>query len=468
MTDNYGAFLASKLMIDAPTGMASIPELNPAMFGFQRDITAWALRRGRAAIWADCGLGKSLMAIEWSRCVVAHTALPTLILTPLAVAGQFVSEGAKFGVAVNHARAACDVQPGINVVNYERLHLLDPRVFGGVVLDESSILKDYTSATRNQLTEAFAQTPFRLACTATPAPNDHMELGNHAEFLGTMSRTEMLSMFFCHDGGETQVWRLKGHAQADFWRWVCSWAVSIRKPSDLGYPDEGYSLPALNVHEHVIDDGSAALARGAGMLFGYEANTLGEQRQARRESMAGRVARCAELVNKSADPWLVWCDLNAEQDALSAAIPDAVSVAGSDSQEDKEERLAAFGSGKARVLVSKPAIAGWGLNFQHCADVAFVGLSHSFEAWYQAVRRSYRFGQRRPVNAHVITGAAEGRVVASLKRKQAEAEAMASGMIANMSDITRAELGASRRKRDGYAPTVPMTLPQWLRTESIR
>lgn len=463
---NYGSFLESKVVVDAPTGIRVVPPLNGAMFPFQRDITAWALRRGRAAIWADCGLGKSLMALDWARVVSAHTGKPVLILTPLAVARQFVSEGSKFGVPVNHARDAAGVTSGINVTNYERLHLFDVSVFGGVVADESSILKDYTSSTRNQLVESFMKTPFRLACTATPAPNDHMELGNHAEFLGTMSRTEMLSMFFCHDGGETQVWRLKGHAQADFWRWVCSWAVSVRKPSDLGYSDDGYILPPLNIHEHVVDDGAADLAKGAGMLFGYEATTLGEQRSARKGSLAGRVARCAELANDTNEPWLVWCDLNAESEALASAIAGAVEVTGSDAPELKEQRMADFGAGRARVLVSKPSIAGWGVNWQHCANVAFVGLSHSFEAWYQAIRRSYRFGQTRPVECHVITSAAEGRVVANLKRKQADAERMAAGMIAHMADITRAELGASTRKRDGYSPKKLMTIPSWLRTES--
>jgi hypothetical protein len=291
-----------------------------------------------------------------------------------------------------------------------------------------------------------------------------MELGNHAEFLGAMSRTEMLASFFCHDGGETQTWRLKGHAERDFWRWVASWAVSIRKPSDLGYSDVGYTLPPLNVTEHVIES-AEDVSRASGMLLGYEASTLAEQRAARRGSLVDRVAKCAALVNSNNEPWCVWCDLNDESTALAAAIPGAVEVRGSDSPEHKEQAAADFASGKVRVIVSKPSIFGWGVNWQHCAHVAFVGLSHSFEQWYQAVRRNYRFGQRRAVECHVITSSAEGRVVGNLKRKQADAERMAVGMIEHMSEITKADLRATGRTEVAYNPTVRMTVPAWLRSE---
>ena len=462
---SYSDFIARKRVVFSPVGISDVPPLNPTMFPFQADITRWALRRGRAAIWADCGLGKSLMALDWSRVVTEHTGRRVLILTPLAVAQQFVREGEKFGIQVTNARDASQLRDGINVTNYERLHHFNPTEFAGVVADESSVLKDYTSSTRNALIEAFSSTPFRLACTATPAPNDQMELGNHAEFLGAMSRTEMLASFFCHDGGETQVWRLKGHAERDFWRWVASWAVSIRKPSDLGYPDDGYVLPPLNVTEHVIES-KEDLSRAAGMLIAYEANTLNEQRAARRNSLADRVAKCAELVNGNDEPWCVWCDLNDESAALSAAIPGAVEVKGSDSAEHKEQTAADFASGKVRVIVSKPSIFGWGVNWQHCAHVAFVGLSHSFEQWYQAVRRNYRFGQKRAVECHVITSSAEGRVVGNLKRKQADAERMAIGMIEHMAEITKAEIRATARTEVAYNPRVRMNVPSWLRSEA--
>lgn len=465
---SYDEFIASKRLVAPPVGIASPPSLNGKLFPFQRDIATWALRRGRAAIWADCGLGKSWMALEWARVVAAHAGGDVLILTPLAVAQQFVREGAKLGIDVTHCRTGEDVRPGINVTNYERLHHFDPGAFVGVVADESSILKDYTSSTRNALIEAFARTPFRLACTATPAPNDSMELGNHAEFLGVMSRTEMLAMFFCHDGGKTQDWRIKGHGVKAFWRWVCSWAVSIRKPSDLGYDDGGFELPPLEMNERIVSVGTD-FARKQGNLFVVEARGLSEQRDARRSSLVERVRVAAEIVNSEPDePWILWGDLNDETSGLAAAIPDAVEVKGPDSQEDKEAALWGFMSGKIRVIVSKPSICGLGLNLQHCARVVFIGLSHSFEAWYQAIRRVYRFGQKRPVKCWMISSDAEGAVVANLRRKQADAEKMAIGMIGEMADITRADLAATDRDATEYNPTIPMTVPAWVGTDGAR
>ncbi len=461
MTD-YESFLASKRLVAAPAGIADPPELGSFLFPFQRDITRWALRRGRAALWLDCGLGKTPCALEWSRVVAAHTEKPVLILTPLAVAQQFVTEGEKFGVPVTLCREQSHVYPGVNVTNYDRLERFEPSTFGGVVLDESSILKDYTSATRNALIAAFQQTPFRLCCTATPAPNDHMELGNHAEFLGVMSRTEMLSMFFVHDGAETQAWRLKGHAQRDFWRWVCSWAVNLRKPSDLGYSDEGYVLPPLNIHEHVVESG-VEMARAQGMLFSVEARGLSEQRTARRASLEDRVALAAAIVNAEPDEfWLVWCDLNAESKALAEACNWAIEIEGSMPIVMKEKLAHGFANREFKTLITKPSICGYGLNLQHCSRVAFVGLSNSFEAWYQAIRRTWRFGQLRPVECHVITSAAEGAVVANLKRKQKDNERLSAGMVEHMAEISRAELGFTKRDFTDYQPGVRMRVPEWL------
>jgi superfamily II DNA or RNA helicase len=463
---SYADFLASKRPNVAPAGIPDPPPVSDRLFPFQRDITRWALRRGRAAIWADCGLGKGWMALEWARIVAAETDEPVLILAPLAVAQQFKREGEKFGVPVNVCRSGDDAGDGVNVTNYDRLHRFDPGAFGGVVLDESSCLKDYSSATRNELIEAFARTPYRLACSATPAPNDHMELGNHAEFLGAMSRTEMLATFFCHDGGETQTWRLKGHARADFWRWLCSWAVSIRKPSDLGYEDEGYRLPPLNVHEHIVPVG-AEYAKAAGTLFIDAASGLAAQRASRRSSLDARVQRCADLVNSTpGEPWLVWCDLNSESEGLTRAIPGAVEVKGSDDPEDKEAALADFIAGDARVLVTKPSIAGYGLNMQRCAHVAFVGLSNSFEAWYQAIRRTWRFGQTRPVECHLILSDADGSVRANLERKRLAAEEMATEMLAGMGDIQKSTVRMLERESDTYEPKARMRIPAWLTTEA--
>jgi hypothetical protein len=462
----YQEFLRSKRIAVAPAGIPDPPELSGRLFPFQADITRWALRRGRAAIWADCGLGKGWMALEWSRVVADESEAPVLILAPLAVAQQFQREGQKMGVRVNVCRSGDDIHDGVNVTNYDRLHRFDPEAFGGVVLDESSCLKDYTSATRNELIEAFQKTPFRLACSATPAPNDHMELGNHAEFLGAMTRTEMLATFFCHDGGETQTWRLKGHARSDFWRWLCSWAVSIRKPSDLGYADDGYELPPLNIHEHIVPVG-AEYAREAGTLFIDAASGLAAQRASRRSSLEGRVAKCAEVVDSAPDqPWLVWCDLNSESEGLAREIPGAVEVRGSDDPEDKEATLCDFIEGRARVLVTKPSIAGYGLNMQRCAHVAFVGLSNSFEAWYQAIRRTWRFGQARPVECHIILSDADGSVRANIERKRLAAEEMAEEMLAGMGDIQKTTVRAMGRDVETYEPRTRMRLPEWLITEA--
>lgn len=458
---SYQELIRRKALTVPPTGISSPPELNPKLFDFQSAVTKWALRRGRAALFLDTGLGKSWCALEWARVVYEHTGKPVLILTPLAVAPQFVAEGAKLGIPVTHCREPEDVGPGVNVLNYDRVERFDCDVFGGVVLDESSILKDFTGKTRNLLIDRFRSTRFRLCTTATPAPNDHTELGNHAEFLGAMTRTEMLSMFFTHDGGSTQDWRLKGHAKGEFWAWVASWAIAIRSPSDIGFDGSRYILPPLSLSEVVVSS-STDLAKQAGMLLGYQATTLSEQRAARRSSLAGRVSAAASEVNASDRPWLVWCDLNDESEALAAAIPDAVEVRGSDSQEHKERAVWDFIEGRARVLVSKPSICGMGLNMQRCADMAFVGLGYSWELYYQAIRRCYRFGQRNPVNVRVFVSEAEGRVVDVIRRKQEDADRMAEGVVEHMRESMRAQLGALGVTRDDYEPKERMIVPAWL------
>ena len=413
----------------------------------------------------NCGLGKGFMAQEWARIVATHSKRPVLILAPLGVAQQFKSEAAKFGAPINACGDGSEIRAGVNVTNYERLHRFDPSVFGGVVIDESSCLKDYTSTTRNTLIDAFQNTPFRLACTATPAPNDHMELGNHAEFLGIMSRVEMLSMFFVHDGGDTQQWRLKGHARTAFWKWLCSWACSIRRPSDLGYDDGAYRLPPLNIIEHVVPVGPE-FAKAVGTLFITDAAGLEAQRAARRASLDARVRVAVELANASKESWLIWCDLNEESEKCAEGIEGAVEVAGSHPAERKEANLLGFAEGAFRVLVSKSSIAGHGMNYQHCSNVAFVGLSNSFEAWYQAVRRTWRFGQTNDVNCHLIVSDVDGGIRANLERKRRDAEQMADEMLTGMGDIQRAEIGATDRETETYAPATPMRIPSWLRTET--
>jgi superfamily II DNA or RNA helicase len=441
-TKEYGDFLARKAIVDPATGLADVPTLNASLFDFQRDITRWALKRGRAAIFADCGMGKTPMQLEWAR----HVPGNVLILAPLAVAAQTVREGRKFGIGVHYARNQEQVHKGITIANYEMLEHFDPAYFHGVVLDESSILKAYDGKTRTAIIEAFQATPYRLACTATPAPNDYMELGNHAEFLGVMSRVEMLSMFFVHDGGETQQWRLKGHAEAEFWKWLASWAVCIRKPSDLGYDDGEFVLPELVMHEITVKVDKPT----DGYLFPVEAATLQERLKERRSTITERVADCAAIVNETGEPFLVWCNLNDESAELKAAIPGAVEVKGADSNEHKEAAMLGFSAGEPRVLVTKPSIAGFGMNWQHCAHMAFVGLSDSYEQFYQAVRRCWRFGQKKPVNVYVITAETEGAVVANIKRKERDAERMAQSMVEHMKDLNSAAVRGTARQKAVY------------------
>ena len=463
-TDDYAAFVDRKLTRSPATGMATVPALLPALKPHQRDLVAWALRRGRAAIFADTGLGKMLMELEWSRCVAAHTGGDVLILAPLAVAQQIEAEGARFGIAVSRCHDAADVRPGINVTNYDRIHRFDAARFVAVVLDESGCIKHHDTKTLRVLLDAFAATPWKLCGSATPAPNDWTELGTHAEFLGVCSRTEMLAEFFCHDGGETQVWRLKGHARAAFWRFVATWAALVRRPSDLGHDDTDYALPPLDVREHILA-ADAGTVKASGMLFATEARSLMERRNARRASTDARVARCAADVNAHGEACVVWCDLNAESDALAKAIDGAVEIRGSDDLATKEARLAAFARGEIRVLVTKPSICGWGLNWQHCRRTAFVGVTDSWEAYYQAVRRFWRFGQRRRVEVDIYASEVEGAVVANLRRKEESARSMAEALSAETREAVRAEVRGQLRVTNGYAPGVRLVVPAWLQSE---
>lgn len=445
---DYTTFLAQKRITAAPAGFEVAPEtITPMLFDYQRDVVRWAAKRGRAAIFSRYGTGKTPMQLEWARQVVAQTGGNVLILAPLAVAQQTRREGEKFGIAVTVCRSQADVQPGINIANYEMLPHFTASAFAGVVLDESSILKSYDGKTRTAIIEAFSQTPYRLACTATPAPNDHMELGNHAEFLGIMSRTEMLAMFFTHDGGDTSKWRLKGHAESLFWKWVCSWAVMLRKPSDLGYSDDGFDLPPLHYHQLTVDvTHQDQASEGAQMyLMPVEALSLIDRRNARKLSLVDRVAAAAELINASDEAWIVWCNLNAESEQLTKAIAGAVQVTGSDSQEHKERAMLDFASGAIRVLVTKPSICGFGMNWQHCHNEAFVGLSDSFEEMDQAIHRCHRYGQTEAVDVYIITSELEGAVVRNIQRKREDHEKMTDAMLEQMKDLnTEAVHGLAR------------------------
>lgn len=464
---DYGKYVSSKMAVHPPSGIADPTIGVVGLFPFQRDLTRWSLRRGRAAIFADTGLGKTRMQTAWADAVRRHSGADVLILAPLAVAEQTVAEAAGVGVEVRLCRDGADVRPGITITNYDRIHRFDAGRFGAVVLDESSIIKHHDAKTLQTLLDAFRSTPYKLCATATPAPNDWTELGTHAEFLGVCTRAEMLSEFFCHDGGETQTWRLKGHARRDFWRWVSSWGAMVRRPSDLGDDDGGYDLPAVCVEAHTAPTDAATL-KSAGVLFAAEASSLMERRDARRASVETRVRMCAEMVAREADePWIVWCDLNAESEALVDAIPGAVEVRGSMDADDKADRLRAFSDGRTRVLVTKPSIAGFGLNWQHCARVAFVGVTDSWEAYYQAVRRCWRFGQRREVQVHIFASEAEGAVVANLRRKEADALKMAESLSAETREAVMAEVCGAVRSVNDYQARRVMRVPSWLRSEEV-
>lgn len=457
LTD-YAAYVSQKLTRVAPTGVASYAP-HPALFPHQNALARWAALRGRAAIFADTGLGKTRMELAWADSVVRHTGGQVLMLAPLAVAEQTVAEGAEIGIPVAHYRDGQFPDAPIVITNYERLHKINPVGLGGVVLDESSCIKHHDSKTLRLLLDAFAQTPFRLCATATPAPNDWTELGTHAEFLGVCTRAEMLAEYFTHDGGDTSVWRLKGHARHIFWQWVCTWGAMVRRPSDLGFDDSAYALPPLRLHEHT----AATELPTNGMLFASEAQTLSERRGARRASIEDRVADCAAIVNASAEPWVVWCDLNAEGDALRSAIAGAVEIRGSDDLDVKEQRLRDFAEGRIRVLITKPSIAGFGLNWQHCAHMAFVGVTDSFESYYQAVRRCWRFGQRRDVHVHVFASEAEGAVVANLKRKERDALTMAESLSAETKEAVMAEVTGLTRHTNAHNAHQRVTVPNFLR-----
>lgn len=648
MTHKYSEFINGKLGMVDRAGI-DVPLRDYGMFPHQVDLTRWALRRGCAAIFADTGLGKSRMQVAWADTVNRETRRDVLILAPLAVAEQTVEEGHRIGVTITHAREQSDVKPGINITNYDRLHKFDTDRFGAVVLDESSIIKHHTAKTLQTLLAAFRHTPYKLACTATPAPNDWTELGNHAEFLGVRTRAEMLAEFFVHDGGDTQTWRLKGHARQIFWRWVATWGAMLRSPADLGYDASAYLLPPLDVHQHSVE----IEHNPAHGLFAMEAQTLMERRDARRASLVDRVRACELLVKaewakmaaseimggchgmeegirgsseaeggyrsgisceaqcaidegqgspqvihagvlqgqpreipakdageasrvqretpgevcresgiprcnagecegmaagQSAqeevseaqkvrhdacgilghddgagrslcdlrasghgetellsgggslprqregarpavyelqsghrkvqgrsrttapsgrihlEPWLIWCDLNAEQDALRVAFGDlAFSVQGSDTEEHKEYAIRAWLRGERPVMISKVSILGFGLNFQHCNHMAFVGVTDSFEAYYQAVRRSWRFGQTKPVNVHIFASNQEGAVVANLKRKEQDAQKMADAMALETIDAVRSSVIGNRKETNIYAPDTRIQLPNFMR-----
>lgn len=440
---DYQEFLAKKI-IKPSSGGFDVDNVNPMLFDWQAEIVKWACKKGKSAIFAGCGLGKTPMQLEWANLVCEHTGGNVLILAPLAVSLQTVHEGEKFGIKVNLAKNNEQVRPGINITNYEMLDKFDVSQFSGVVLDESSILKSFTGKTRKTITDTFSSFDYKLACTATPAPNDYVELGNHSEFLDVLSNQEMLAKFFINntsvraDGQEG--WRLKRHGVKAFWEWVLSWAVCLEMPSDIGYPDNGFVLPPLHMHEVIVKADVADFANGK--LFKSERISATDMHREMRETSKDRAQAVADMVNTSPDTWIIWCNTNYEADDLKRRIPEAKEIRGSDSIDKKESLLFGFSQGDFRVLLTKPSIAGFGLNWQHCHKMAFVGLSYSFEQQYQAIRRCWRFGQEKPVDVYMVMAETEIGIYRAVQAKSERHAQMVNEMMGEVRQIshTRGDL----------------------------
>ncbi|MBK9944380.1 MAG: DEAD/DEAH box helicase [Kouleothrix sp.] len=472
----YTDFLHRKRPTVVPGGLSISPaDLSPQLFPYQRDVVAWALRLGKAALFEERGLGKTIQQLEWARVAQQHTQGRVLIACPLAVAHQTIAEARThldLGVTYVRTQAEVDVaETPIVITNYDRLlnRHFTPEAFAGIVLDESSILKHYTSATRNYLTQAFAQTPYRLACTATPSPNDIVELGNHSEFLGVMSAGDMLTKFFIRDSNRASTFRLRGHAVKDYWAWVTEWAVCLSRPSDLNpaYSDTGYDLPQLQLlpHRVSVDHTRAWQPDRNGQLpmFLDGAASATAMWGEKRATIADRAAKVADIVAKIPDnePIIIWHLTDAERDVLKAAVPEAVIVTGSQAPEVKERLLSDFTSGRARIISTKPSIAGFGLNWQHCNQMIFASIDHKFEVFYQALGRCHRYGQTRPVHAHVVYAESEETVLGNLQRKWSQHLAMQQEVIAAM---RTSGLAARAWRRDTPDGTRPVVVPEWVRS----
>lgn len=454
----YEEFLERKSQANTDDGFDPVwmPDF---LFDFQQSLTEWAIRKGRAAIFADCGMGKTPMQLVWAENVRRKTDKPVLILTPLAVSYQTEREAEKFGIDARVSRDGA-VHPGITITNYEKLHLFDAQDFAGCVCDESGILKSFNGATRSEITIFMRKMRYRGLYSATPAPNDFFELGTSSEALGYLGYMDMLNRFFKNDQnnsasgrmyGQMIKWRLKGHAEIPFWRWVCSWSRAIRKPSDMGFDDTRFILPPLSTVEHLVDTEKAI----PGMLFSLPAIGLKEQRSERRLTLEERCHRMADLFNNTTEPGLVWCHLNDEGDELERLMPDAVQVSGKDSDDQKESKLTAFVKGDARLLITKPKIGAWGLNFQHCAHIGYFP-DHSYEQYYQCVRRCWRFGQKRPVKVDIVTTVGDQSVLANLQRKADQADGMFTKLVACMNDALHIERQNEMTKEE--------SIPEWLST----
>jgi len=462
----YEDFLGKKTQLGSYDGFEG-KFFPPGMFDFQRSLVEWALLKGRGALFADTGLGKTLMQLTWAENIVRHENRPVLILTPLAVGSQTMREGKKFGIECSISKTGMP-HPGINIANYEKLHLFSPHDFAGMVCDESAILKSFDGVRRQQITEFMRKMKYRLLCTATPSPNEYIELGTSSEALGYLGYMDMLARFFKNNQGnsikpaifrhkgakfdqldDSAKWRFKGHAEEPFWKWVCSWARAVRKPSDLGFDNGDYDLPPLIERQHLVE----ATTNPDGMLFALPAFGLSEQREERRRTLRERCEKAAELVNGTGQPFIVWCSLNDEGDLLEKLIPDAVQVSGKDEDDTKEAKFLAFIRGQKRGLITKEKIGAWGLNFQHCAhSVSFP--THSYEGYYQSIRRCWRFGQTRQVISDIVTTEGEKDVLVNLQRKGVAADKMFSDLIRHMNGGLNIERSMKFTNQEG--------IPSWL------
>lgn len=466
---DYTNFIEARRFEDVKSGFSiELDDTHHSLKPHQKYLVRWACAKGRSAIFADTGLGKSRMMCEWGKQVAAHTGGRVLFLSPLAVAMQTVDEATRVDLNLEYRREEADIikeaaDLGIDlrrcaadtghqfiITNYEMLHNFDLSAFSAVVLDESSILKNFDGRLRKRITDQCEDVPYKLSCTATPSPNDYMELGTQAQFLGVMSRAEMLAMFFQHDSNQTSKWVLKGHGRRKFWEWMATWAVFIQSPEDLGLDGSEYELPPLDIQYHEIPTDHPV------------ANTLTERRDAKKASMAERVAGAAELANSTTEPVIIWCHLNAESEQLTAAIPDAVEIKGADKPERKEQGLINFTRGDTRSLVTKPSIAGFGLNWQHCNTVVFAGLTDSFEEFYQAIRRCHRFGQQRSVTVHCFLSSAERNVIENLQRKEQQHKDLSASLREYMNVHMQKEVVGTLREYDSHDTRETVKLPEFL------
>ena len=433
-------------------------ELNNKLFDYQKDLVKWALKKGKCALFTMTGTGKTFMQIEWAKQIYKKIGGKIIIFAPLAVNIQTKKEGEKFGVKINLAESQDDIIDGINITNYEKLHKFIPESFTAVILDESSILKNFSGKIKKKIIDSFMHTRYKLCCSATPAPNDFMELGNHAEFLNIMSRNEMLSMFFVNDTDSTQKWRLKGHGKKRFWEWIASWAAVLEKPSDLGYSDEKFILPDLVVSEITINKNIPI----PGMLFSKMAETLSERREIRKITIKERCDIVAEKINKSEDIFLVWCDLNSESKYLKKVINNSVEIKGDDRSDYKSKKMIEFSEGKIKCLITKPSIAGFGMNWQICNKMFFVGLSDSFEKYFQAVRRCWRYGQQKKVDVFIVYATGEGNVIKNIKRKEDDSKKMINEIIFFTKKIVKKNVLNKLENKKIYIPK-RYIFPEWLK-----